>query len=229
LIGTQDRASTPSQGESRTLLLRLKRTSRGLAPNMPETLDPRDIIADDDRRLFARTSSAQGPTASAACVPCVIIVTAAARAVVARSVAAASTPAAAAGARALARAAVPIFRAGAARNFPRVTFPLKRLEAKFKHAPDFGVPAVRNAANFREFEAAIRTHMNNPGTQRIFGSIKGKDGVNHHAVHFYDPLTRKVATFHPNGEFWTAYNVAIDSHATRLAVFGHLGKVGRWA
>jgi hypothetical protein len=230
LIGSSDRALTPAGGETRSLLLRVRRTERGLVP--ADGIDPRDVIRDDDRRLLARTSSARGTEATAraaACVPCVIIVTAAARAAVAGGTgAAAATPAVAATARQLARASLPIIRAGAGRNFPRISFPVRRLEAKFKHAPDFGVHTARGAAGFREFERAIRGHMLNPNTQRIFGTIKGQNGVNQHAIHFYNPWTRQVATFHPNGDFWTAYTVKIDAHATRLSVFGHLGKVGRW-
>jgi hypothetical protein len=230
LIGSGERARTPAQGEARNLVVRMRRSDGVVSPI--DRADPRDIISDDDRRLFARASSANGPQATAraaACVPCVIIVSAAARAAVAGGTgAAAASPAVAATARQLARGALPIVRAGAQRNFPRINFARRQIEAKFRHAPDFGVAAARGAAGFREFERAIRAHMLNPNTQRIFGTIKGSNGKNQHAIHFYNPWTRQVATFHPNGQFWTAYRVDIDRHATRLAVFGHLGKVGRW-
>ena len=207
------------------LVLRLKKTKRGFEP--AGQLDPRDILADGDRRL-ARTSST-GPVAHAACPLCIgvgIAVSAAARAAAVR---AAGSAGAAAAARSAARSTLPLIRAGAARNFPRLHFPRQRLEAKFKHARDFGVVEQRGAAGFAAFERALKRHMLDPGTHRIFGTIKGKNGLNVHAVHFYNPLTRKVATFTPEGRFWTAYYIQSDFQATRLAAFGHLGKVGRWS
>ncbi len=223
LIGTEA-ARITSEGE-RGLVVRLRRTDRGLQP--AERLDPRDIITDGNERRLARSSSS-GPVAHAACPLCIgigIAVSAAARAVAVRM---AGRAAAAAAARAAARATLPLIRSGAAKNFPRLKFPLRQLEKKFKHAPEFGVVESRGSQGFAAFEQAVKRHMADGGTSRIFGSIKGKDGFNVHAVHFYNPLTRQVASFTPDGDFITAYYIKSDFQATRLAAFGHLGKVGKW-
>lgn len=60
----------------------------------------------------------------------------------------------------------------------------RQLQAKFKHAADFGVTGNYSKANGAQFNAAIQEHINAAGTQSIRGTYRG-DAV----THFVDPQT----------------------------------------
>jgi hypothetical protein len=60
----------------------------------------------------------------------------------------------------------------------------RQLQAKFKHAADFGVSGNYSKAKASEFSAALFDHINAAGTSSIRGTYRG-DAV----THFVDPTT----------------------------------------
>jgi len=87
--------------------------------------------------------------------------------------------------------------------FPRVTTPRAQLEAKFKHAVDFGVTDSRGAAGFEAFGKAIDDFVSSPTTVRVSGTYRQQS-----AVLNYDLTTRQVVVQRPNGEFWTGFQMS---------------------
>ena len=65
------------------------------------------------------------------------------------------------------------------------TFSAKTLQAKFKHAGDFGVLGNFNKANAAKFSAAINQHLNNPAVRELTGTYRNTIDVIHHI----DPQT----------------------------------------
>ena len=236
---TDDKTRAVRGGEAKTNTITAEREARRLIGGdnvlrLYRTQDGALVPARD--RALASASSADGPQAVArasACVPCVIIVATAARAVAARAVGAA---AAAGTARTIATNAGAVFVMNAARQFPKVSWPARKLQQKFTtHARDWGIIRpwsetikVNGRTAAEEFMHVIQQHMSSPTTIKILGSIRGKDGLNHHAVHFYDVATKRVATFTPEGEFITAYFVRNPKMQERLLKVGHLGQMGKW-
>jgi hypothetical protein len=54
-----------------------------------------------------------------------------------------------------------------------------QLQAKFKHAEDFGVKGNWNKANAAQFKTAIQKHLGDPATRLIKGTYRGQS-VTHH-------------------------------------------------
>jgi hypothetical protein len=54
-----------------------------------------------------------------------------------------------------------------------------QLQAKFKHAEDFGVQGTWNETTAQEYEAAIQRHVNDPATQTIKGTYRGQSVIHH--------------------------------------------------
>lgn len=54
-----------------------------------------------------------------------------------------------------------------------------QLQAKFKHARDFGVEGSWNKANAKKFADAIEQHVTDPGTRAIQGTYRGSPVVHH--------------------------------------------------
>jgi hypothetical protein len=193
--------------------------------------------------LRASTASARklqstdegGPVARAACPVCIpgaIFISVAARAATARLIGAAATSAAAkAATTAAARAALPLIARGPLGTFPKLVFDGAKLQQKFKHAKDFAGynPILKNMkvsdpGAHITFEAAVRTHMLDRYTHRIFGTVSG---IKHPVAHFYNPNTKLVAVFRVDqgggvGRFVTAYK-ADPKRAAMLERQGHLG------
>ncbi|MDN6884811.1 colicin D domain-containing protein [Variovorax sp. CAN2819] len=67
---------------------------------------------------------------------------------------------------------------------PKVQYDKKQLQAKYKHAKDFGVndPWGKNAAG--NYQSALEAHVQDPGTQMINGTYRG-DSV----IHYLNPST----------------------------------------
>jgi hypothetical protein len=80
----------------------------------------------------------------------------------------------------------------------------RQLQAKYKHAADFGVHGPYNAANAATFEEALRAHVVAPTTQTITGSYRGTPGI----VFFVDPTTRLVVVVAPSGRFVTGWRLS---------------------
>jgi Colicin D len=62
-------------------------------------------------------------------------------------------------------------------QFPDLTNDVARLEAKFRHAADFGVTQARGASGFRTFGESISNFVTDPTTTRIAGTYRGDPAV----------------------------------------------------
>ena len=75
-----------------------------------------------------------------------------------------------------------------------------QLQAKYKHAEDFGVQGNWNKATGQEFDAAIQSHVNDPGTQTIKGTY-GPPGRQLDVIHHVNPQTGLNVMTDPAGNF----------------------------
>ena len=66
-----------------------------------------------------------------------------------------------------------------------LTIPPRQLQAKYKHARDFGITGPYNPANARAFAAAIQAHVAAPTTRAIQGIFRGTIPV----VYYVDQST----------------------------------------
>jgi hypothetical protein len=62
---------------------------------------------------------------------------------------------------------------GAESELPGLSTSRSALEAKFKHAADFGVTEPRGAAGFDTFGKAVDSFVQDPATTRIMGTYRG--------------------------------------------------------
>jgi hypothetical protein len=60
----------------------------------------------------------------------------------------------------------------------------KQLQAKFKHAVDFGIVGNYSNANATKFSVAILQHINSPDVKMVNGTFKGSP-----VIHYIDPNT----------------------------------------
>ena len=72
----------------------------------------------------------------------------------------------------------------------------KQLQAKFKHAVDFGITGNYNKLNAAKFSSAINQHINSPDIQVINGTYRG-DPV----IHYVNPNTGLNVISSPSGQF----------------------------
>lgn len=86
----------------------------------------------------------------------------------------------------------------------------RQLQAKFKHAADFGVTGNYSKANGAQFNAAIQEHINAAGTQSIRGTYRG-DAV----THFLDPQTG-LNVISRDGTFVSGWRLNADQLANVL-------------
>ena len=84
-------------------------------------------------------------------------------------------------------------------------FSAKQLQAKFKHAADFGVIGNYNKVNAAKFSAAINKHINSAGVVVINGTYKGQA-----AIHYLDASTGLNVIVKPSGEFWSGWKLSSD-------------------
>ncbi|MEV6982689.1 RHS repeat-associated core domain-containing protein [Sphaerisporangium sp. NPDC051017] len=82
---------------------------------------------------------------------------------------------------------------------------MKQLSKKFDaHALDFGISGNRNKSTLSDFVAAMREHMAAPGTTIHQFTYKGQGT----AIAFIDTSSGKMVMFHPDGTFWSAWNLS---------------------
>ena len=79
----------------------------------------------------------------------------------------------------------------------------KQLQAKYKHAGDFGVDGNYSPANGAKFNDAITTHINSPGVQKITGTYRGNP-----VTHYLDPSTGLNVIVDPSGAFVSGWKLA---------------------
>lgn len=92
----------------------------------------------------------------------------------------------------------------------------KQLQAKFKHAADFGVTGNYNKTNAARFSAALNEHINAPGTQVITGTYHG-DAV----THYLDPTTG-LNVIARNGTFVSGWKLS-PAQLSNVLQHGGLG------
>jgi hypothetical protein len=92
-----------------------------------------------------------------------------------------------------------------------------QIEAKFKHAEDFGVAEPRGKAGFDAFEKAVAEQVNDPATMHIAGTYRGNP-----AILNYNPSTGTVVVQSPTGEFISGWRVS-QGQATNILNQGKLG------
>lgn len=105
---------------------------------------------------------------------------------------------------------------GAGAGIPRdITVDARQLQAKFKHANDFGVQGNFNAANRTAFGDVVKAHVDNPATVPIRGTYRGNP-----VTHFLDPSSGRNVIRDANGDFLSAWKLSegqlknVLTHAT---------------
>ncbi|QQR89555.1 MAG: VCBS repeat-containing protein [Myxococcales bacterium] len=79
----------------------------------------------------------------------------------------------------------------------------RQLQAKFKHASDFGVSGNYSKANAAKFSRAIHQHVNSPGVKEISGTYH-----NQPVKHFLDPSSRLNVMTDSAGNFVSGWKLS---------------------
>ncbi len=91
----------------------------------------------------------------------------------------------------------------------------KQLQAKFKHASDFGVLGNYSKANAGRFSSAINQHINSAGIRTINGTYRGQS-----VIHYLNPSTGLNVISNPAGQFISGWRL---NPAQLQNVFKHGG------
>lgn len=92
---------------------------------------------------------------------------------------------------------------GAAKTSSNVLLNTSRqLQAKFKHAGDFGVVGNYSKANAGKFSSAINQHINSAGVQTINGTYRGQS-----VIHYLNPNTGLNVISSPSGQFISGWKL----------------------
>jgi RHS repeat-associated protein len=102
--------------------------------------------------------------------------------------------------RLIARAHV---RVAAEEGLPGLSTDAAQLEAKFKHAADFGITESRGAAGFESFGKAVDSFVSDPDTVRVMGTYRGDA-----AILNYNPSTAQVVVQAPDGSFISGWQMS---------------------
>jgi hypothetical protein len=78
----------------------------------------------------------------------------------------------------------------------------RQLQAKFKHAADFGVLGNYSKANGAKFSSAINQHINSAGVQAINGTYRGQS-----VIHYLNPHTGLNVMSSPSGQFISGWKL----------------------
>lgn len=92
-----------------------------------------------------------------------------------------------------------------------------QMEAKYKHAQDFGVTEPRGKAGFEAFEQAVKRQVEDPATMHINGTYRGNP-----AILNYNPNNGLVVVQSPAGEFISGWRVS-PGQAGNILNQGKLG------
>ena len=79
----------------------------------------------------------------------------------------------------------------------------QQLQAKFKHAKDFGVVGNYSKATAAEFSRAIHQHINSPGVRAIQGTYHKQP-----VIHFLDPSSGLNVIADPAGNFVSGWRLS---------------------
>ncbi|MDP9904517.1 colicin D domain-containing protein [Arthrobacter bambusae] len=86
---------------------------------------------------------------------------------------------------------------------PELSISRAALEAKFKHAGDFGVTESRGTAGFDEFGNAIESFVRDSSTTRVLGTYRGNP-----AILNYNPSTAQVVVQDLGGSFVSGWRMS---------------------
>jgi Colicin D len=100
---------------------------------------------------------------------------------------------------------------------PELTATRQQLEAKFYHAPDFGVTEPRGAAGFGAYGKAIDSFVSDSSTIRTAGTYRGNP-----AILNYNPESQLVVVQQPTGEFVSGWQMS-QQQLTNVIERGSLG------
>jgi colicin D len=103
-------------------------------------------------------------------------------------------------------------------DWPTLRIGRGQLEAKFKHAADFGVQTPRGRAGFDQFENALRDFLRSPNNRRIEGTY-----YNQRAFFTVDQTSRLMVMQREDGSFWSGWRL-YPQQAERLLTKGSLGR-----
>ena len=78
-----------------------------------------------------------------------------------------------------------------------------QLQAKFKHATDFGIVANFSRVTSAQYEAAIRSHVTSPKTQIISGTYRGQP-----VLHYLDSSTRLNVIADPSDNYVSGWKLS---------------------
>ncbi len=87
----------------------------------------------------------------------------------------------------------------------KTEIPAKQLQAKFKHAGDFGVQGNYSQASALKFKDAITNHISSKSTEAVKATYRGSD-----AVIFIDKSTQLGVITNPGGEFISGWKFTAD-------------------
>jgi hypothetical protein len=102
-------------------------------------------------------------------------------------------------------------------NACSVNFDPSQLQAKFKHAPDFGIPGNYNKANAQAFKDALIAHIDAPDTQIIVGTYRGNP-----VTHYFNPTTGNNVIVDTAGDFVSGWHLS-PIQANYVLTTGNLG------
>lgn len=103
-------------------------------------------------------------------------------------------------------------------ELPGLSVNSAQLEAKFKHAADFGVVEARGASGFDAFGKAVDAFVADLGTVRVVGTYRGNP-----AILNYNPTTAQVVVQATDGAFisgWKMSSAQLQNVITRASLGG---------
>ena len=103
-------------------------------------------------------------------------------------------------------------------ELPGLSATQAQLEAKFKHAADFGVAEARGAEGFSAFGKAVDAFVTDSGTVRVTGTYRGNP-----AILNYNPTTAQVVVQATDGTFisgWQMSPAQLQNVITRASLGG---------
>jgi hypothetical protein len=88
-------------------------------------------------------------------------------------------------------------------SLPELTQSRPQLEAKFKHAADFGVTETRGVGGFDAYGKALDSFVRDPSTLRVRGTYRGNP-----AILNYNQADRLIVVQEPDGSFVSGWRMS---------------------
>lgn len=90
-------------------------------------------------------------------------------------------------------------------RLPSLNYPEKQVQAKFKHASDFGVAGNWNASAGKEFQQALEKFAKDPANVLKQGTYHGQP-----ATLIYNESSGVCEVLRPDGTFWTGWKLGTE-------------------